>query len=279
MLFLAAISFLDDLRPLPARVRFAAHCSAAAIFLYFTAPWSDPLLHSENTAWQALLWMSLFLWLVGYTNAFNFMDGINGIAGGQGVITGFGTALLPFAVTGSISRPLQLCAAIVAGSCLGFLPHNFPRARMFMGDVGSAPLGFVLAALAVAEGAAFGWSVFVALLLLHLNYVLDTSLTLLRRLFRGDRVYEAHKEHFYQRLVRAGKSHTFTTACEMALQLVTLALAFCFLTAHDSWIRIATVLTVVAIWSGFFLYAETLFRRSQTAPAEARIFPGFTPIR
>ena len=79
----------------------------------------------------------------GYTNAFNFMDGINGIAAGQGSITAAGTALITGMAANSWDSSIVLGAVVIIGACAGFLPHNFPKARMFMGDVGSAPLGFL----------------------------------------------------------------------------------------------------------------------------------------
>ena len=93
-----------------------------------------------------------------------------------------------------------------------------------MGDVGSAPLGFLLAFLALWAAKEHGWWLLIPLALLHANFVLDTGITFVRRVLRGEKWYDAHREHFYQRLIRSGKSHAFVTGCEMGLQLLVLGL-------------------------------------------------------
>ncbi|MCX6924750.1 MAG: glycosyltransferase family 4 protein, partial [Verrucomicrobia bacterium] len=220
---LAAVSLWDDLQPLPPTVRFGGHALAALGVLH-ALDWprfSLEVASQPGVAWPApMSGLLLFLWLTGYTNAFNFMDGINGLAAGQAIVTGLGMALLGSVASGqwSVVSPPVLLSLVVAGAALGFLPHNFPNARMFMGDVGSAPLGFLLAALVIWMARGFGWWLLVPLALLHANFVLDTGITLVRRVLRGERWYDAHREHFYQRLIRAGKSHPFVTGLEMALQ-------------------------------------------------------------
>jgi UDP-N-acetylmuramyl pentapeptide phosphotransferase/UDP-N-acetylglucosamine-1-phosphate transferase len=198
---LAVLSFWDDLRPLRPAIRFGGH-ALAAIGLLYALNWprfSLDLTGQPGVAWPALVSaLFLFLWLTGYANAFNFMDGINGLAAGQAIVTGLGMALLGSVVSGqsSMVSPPVLLSLVIAGACAGFLPHNFPKARMFMGDVGSAPLGFLLAALVVWIARDYGWWLLIPLGLLHANFVLDTGLTLARRILRGERWYEAHREHF-----------------------------------------------------------------------------------
>ncbi len=258
-LLLALVSFVDDLKPVPVLIRFAAHALAAIVFLVFLAATRDFRLLPASLIPNVLLVLLLFFWIVGYTNAFNFMDGINGIAGGQAFITGLGTVLIIGCATGRWGHPLSACSLLLSGASLGFLPHNFPRARMFMGDVGSAPLGFLLSALAVSAAAEFGWDLLIPILLLHTNYILDTSITLARRSLRGERVYEAHKEHFYQRLVRAGKSHVFTTSSEMFLQILTLALLLLYVSHPGVTLHLIIGILVLLIWLIFFAYAEVVF--------------------
>jgi UDP-N-acetylmuramyl pentapeptide phosphotransferase/UDP-N-acetylglucosamine-1-phosphate transferase len=159
-----------------------------------------------------------------------------------------------------VVSPPVLLSLVIAGACAGFLPHNFPRARMFMGDVGSAPLGFLLAALVVWIARDYGWWLLIPLGLLHANFVLDTGLTLARRVLRGERWYEAHREHFYQRLIRAGKSHPFVTGLEMALQGVVLGLMVLYLHASVP-ARVGLIAVVILVWLAFFAYCERLFRR------------------
>ena len=263
---LAVLSFWDDLRPLRPAIRFGGH-ALAAIGLLYALNWprfSLDLTGQPGVAWPALVSaLFLFLWLTGYANAFNFMDGINGLAAGQAIVTGLGMALLGSVVSGqsSMVSPPVLLSLVIAGACAGFLPHNFPKARMFMGDVGSAPLGFLLAALVVWIARDYGWWLLIPLGLLHANFVLDTGLTLARRILRGERWYEAHREHFYQRLIRAGKSHPFVTGVEMALQGVVLGLMVLYLYASAP-VRAGLIALVILMWLAFFAYCERLFRRS-----------------
>lgn len=133
-----------------------------------------------------------------------------------------------------------------------------------MGDVGSASLGFLLATVALWSATACtacGTWLLVPLALLHANFVLDTSITMLRRIVRGEIWYSAHREHFYQRLVRAGKSHTFVTLVEMGLQVIVLLLMVAYLLYVGAGVRLGLIFSVIAIWLAFFCYCEMQFRR------------------
>ncbi len=262
-LALAAISFFDDLRPLSAAIRFAGHLVATAVALIaldisaatvgFSPCGGLPLP-------SAAAWALGCLWVVGYTNGFNFMDGINGIAAGQAAVTALGMALLASLTAGTFNlTPVILCIAI-SGAAIGFLPHNFPTARMFMGDVGSAPLGFLLALTALWLTQVTGFWLFIPLVLLHANFVLDTVITLFRRAVRGDTLYLPHRDHFYQRLVRSGKSHAFVTGWELGLQVVVLGLLLLY--PHANVVtRIALTVLIILLWVTFFAYCELCFRR------------------
>ena len=263
---LAALSFWDDLRPLPASMRFGGHAFAALCLVQGLGCPSVSLSLDQNVGLvlhSLPSWLLILLWITGYTNAFNFMDGINGIAAGQAAITGLGMALLGVLAgnQSSVVSPTILLSSVIAGAALGFLPHNFPSARMFMGDVGSATLGFLLAALVVWLARDFGWWLMVPMALLHANFVLDSGITLLRRILRGERWYEAHREHFYQRLVRSGKSHAFVTGLEMILQVIILALMVLYLHVSTP-ARLCLIVLVVMVWLTFFTYCERSFRRS-----------------
>jgi len=263
-LAIGVVSFCDDIRSIGAAVKFASHSAAAvAALVVLNGAGLMSVVGRAGSPWPtlALLWMLFFLWMVGYTNAFNFMDGINGLAAGQAVVTGFGTALLGGLALHDYSSPPVLWSVAIASAALGFLPHNFPQARMFMGDVGSAPLGFWLAVIALWLAMIGGAWLLIPLALLHANFVLDTGITLLRRMIRGERWYEPHREHFYQRLIRSGKSHSFVTGLEMGLQVVVLGLMLLYVVASEP-VRVSLIAVVLLIWLTFFGFCERWFRRS-----------------
>ena len=270
-LALAVVSFIDDLKSIGAAIRLGCHFLAAVAVLIALGISSITLGLSPDTGMLVPAIASGVLgclWIVGYTNAFNFMDGINGIAGGQAAITGLGMALLTALTVGEFSSPPVLLSLAIAGAALGFLPYNFPSARMFMGDVGSAPLGFLLGFLVIWLAKSAGAWLLIPLALLHANFVLDTAITLLRRVARGEQWHEAHREHFYQRLVRSGKSHAFVTGWELGLQGLVLGLMLLYLQAGVP-VRVGLIVLVVLIWLSFFAFCEISFRRSNgQRPAE-----------
>lgn len=263
---MGVVSFLDDIRPVSPTVRFSCHAFTAVFSLgVLLFPLRGQMFSSAPTALLSFgLAAVLFIWITGYTNAFNFMDGINGLAGTQAFLTGVGMALLVIHQTRQFDASIQT-ALIVSGTGLGFLPYNFPRARMFMGDVSSAPLGFLLSFLVVWLAAKHGWELLFPLALMHTNFVLDTGITLLRRILRGEKWHQPHREHFYQRLVRAKKSHAFVTLTEAGLQVTTFALLFLYIT-NGLLVKFATSAAVLLVWLGFFYYAERLFRKTQRHP-------------
>ncbi|HEX4984466.1 MAG TPA: glycosyltransferase family 4 protein [Burkholderiales bacterium] len=199
---LALASYLDDRRALPAGARLLVHLIAAGLFLWL-ADVSDSLVLLA-ALWLAIAWM---------TNLYNFMDGADGLAGGMAVI-GFGAcAAAAWQGGGPV---LALLAASVACAAAGFLVFNFPPARIFMGDVGSIPLGFLAGAVGVAGWHGGLWPLWFPLAVFA-PFVADASVTLARRLARGERVWQAHRQHYYQRLILAGWSHRRTALAEYAL--------------------------------------------------------------
>lgn len=261
---LAGVSFCDDLRSLPWKVRFGTHGLVSAAFLCALSRQGG--FEGLSVPMASGLGVVLFLFLAGYANAFNFMDGINGIAASQAAVTGLGTIAVAVAAGVSFTHPALVLAAIMAGAAAGFLPHNFPKARMFMGDVGAVFLGFGLAAIAVWIAADRGWWLLVPLGCLHANFILDTAITVARRILRGEVFHQAHREHFYQRLVRAGWSHTRVTLTEVGLQIV-VATVLTLGVAHGPWAMVWMVPVVGGVWLGFFGLCEREFRCHQAATA------------
>ena len=183
-----------------------------------------------------------FVWIVGFTNAYNFMDGIDGIAGSQAVAAGLGWMVL-----GQLSgQPaVSVLGLLLASSTLGFLGHNWPPARIFMGDVGSAFLGYTFAALAVAAVRGNPRLALAGILLVW-PFVFDTTLTLIRRLSRRENVFSAHRSHLYQRLVIAGYSHRGVTLLYAGLAVAGALLAIIWFIGSPGSATFVT-LTVIAL--------------------------------
>lgn len=199
---LAVVSFLDDRSHVPIGFRFGAHALAAGVFVLNALPDLHPL-------WQAALVLAT-MWM---TNLYNFMDGSDGLAGGMALF-GFGAYALGAWLAGD--PVMSALAGAIAAAALAFLAFNFPPAKVFMGDAGSIPLGFLAAALGLIGWRAGHWPLWFPVLAFS-PFIVDASLTLARRALRGERVWEAHKSHYYQRLVQLGWGHANTALAEYAL--------------------------------------------------------------
>jgi UDP-N-acetylmuramyl pentapeptide phosphotransferase/UDP-N-acetylglucosamine-1-phosphate transferase len=268
MVLIFLVSFVDDIRSLPSSLRFLCQSTASASVVA-ALHWRYSRLSEGGILFEALILFIQFFWLVGYTNAFNFMDGINGLAASQAVFTGAASFLLiGLGTNGWRALPAIVCLA-AAGAAAGFLPHNAFRARLFMGDVGSASLGFLLAALTLWVAQYADWYLLPPLILLHANFVLDTSITMLRRMARGERWREAHREHFYQRLIRSGLKHLTVTMIEMSLQLVVLGLLLIYLQCNTR-AKLGLIALIIAIWLGFFAWADHRFQLATERKAPNR---------
>lgn len=209
-LLIAAVSMADDRWHLPPSVRFSAHLLGAIILIVGGGVVREVSLPG-GAVWS-LGWLSspfTLFWVVGLTNAYNFMDGIDGLAGGQAVIA---AAIMAWLGQVRGVSGITLAMTVLAGSVLGFLLHNWPPAKIFMGDVGSAFLGFTFAGWAVLAGGTRSSPLpFLAWVVVLAPFVFDTVATLISRIMRRQRWYEAHREHFYQRLIRRGWSHLAVT--------------------------------------------------------------------
>jgi UDP-N-acetylmuramyl pentapeptide phosphotransferase/UDP-N-acetylglucosamine-1-phosphate transferase len=202
-LLVAGIGWCDDHRPLPAPLRLAVHAAAAALLAW-------ALLAAGAGAAVAACGFALALVLI---NVWNFMDGIDGLAASQALVAALAYAL--FAGSG----PVAWLGVALAAACAGFLPFNLPRARIFLGDVGSGALGYLLAALAAFSLQEAGWARAPLLALPLLAFGVDASLTLARRMLRGERWWEAHAQHAYQAAARR-RGHGTVTAGFLAFALV-----------------------------------------------------------
>ena len=212
----ALLSFMDDRRGISVVTRFVAHVVGAGLVTFGAKLSLSVLLPGLGPvvpAWLGAAIMLLFLvWMI---NLYNFMDGMDGFAGGMAVF-GFGSfALLGF-MAGHL--PLASISLVIAAAAGGFLLFNFPPARIFMGDAGSATLGLLAGGLSL-WGTQDGVFPFWIALLVFSPFIVDATVTLLRRLARRERVWEAHRTHYYQRLVQSGWGHRRTVLAEYALML------------------------------------------------------------
>lgn len=203
LLLLWTVSFLDDVRGLSIIWRFLAHFVAAGAFVaFYVSPGLGCV--GITLAVLAIVWM---------TNLYNFMDGSDGLAGGMALF-GFGF----YGVAAGLQGDLEfagLCWSVAAAS-LAFLFFNFHPAQIFMGDTGSIPLGFLAAAFGLLGWRAGYWSVWFPVLIFS-PFILDASATLAKRLLRGENIWQAHREHYYQRLVQMGWGHRRTALAEYVL--------------------------------------------------------------
>ncbi|MBI5724147.1 MAG: glycosyltransferase family 4 protein [Planctomycetes bacterium] len=225
----AVVGLLDDLFNLPWQIRMLFHiaAAAAAVLLLGLIP-NDLGLPFVKLALPTWLGAGLAVFfIVGFVNAFNFMDGINGLAGMQGLLGASAIGGLLLAAAGGNFGPGAIVCAAVAGGCAGFLPHNFPRAKTFLGDAGSTSLGFVLALLCVY--AACRTNLPWACTILPLGaFIYDALFTMARRLVLRQPVYHAHRDHLYQLLIRSGGSHAAVCLIQVCLMLVWSAGAFLY---------------------------------------------------
>ena len=241
----ALVSWLDDRRGVPRRIRLLVHLAAAAWVVYCFGP--VEALVPPGPSWLGFLGPVLsVLGIAWVTNLFNFMDGIDGLAAGEALTVGLAAMLLCWRVDDL--EPTWL-AALVAVAAAGFLPWNWHPARIFLGDVGSVFLGFILASLAVLTGQrgdlpAAGWLVLLGV------FVLDATVTLFRRWARGERWLEAHRSHAYQRAVQAGLTHAQVSGAVMAVNGL-LALLVWWAVARPHWAAAAygaALLLVLALY-------------------------------
>ena len=228
-LLMATIGLIDDVRGLSAVIRLAAHVVAAGVLAIGLGAWPTfvwPGLVDLDLAWAAVPLTMLFV--AGFTNAYNFMDGVDGIAGSQAVVAGVGWLTAGYAIQDPL---LAVAGAVIATASLGFLLFNWPPASIFMGDVGSSFLGFSLAALAV-YAATKSPAVGTAGILFVWPFVFDTAFTMVRRAGRRENLLEAHRSHLYQRLVLTGVTHQTATLLYATLAIVGVVVGYTV--AHES---------------------------------------------
>lgn len=248
---LLVIGLIDDKLNLSQAFRLVVHfgVTMALVWKLRIAPenWGFPL-----ETWTMPAWFAggvAVLYIMAFINFFNFMDGINGIAGAQTLFGALGMAVL-LDIGGLFDGvAVSLCMALT-GAAVGFLFWNYPRARIFMGDCGSTVLGFVLASMS-CYGASRTDVPFVAFMLPLWPFFYDATFTVLKRAARGEKIWEAHREHHYQLLIRSGWSHTVVTAL-YSVQFVTCSvLGFWYAQTDSEILRLFQLLILLGIYVGY----------------------------
>jgi UDP-N-acetylmuramyl pentapeptide phosphotransferase/UDP-N-acetylglucosamine-1-phosphate transferase len=236
---LAMVGAIDDVRTLPAPARLALQCIAVIVVLA-TLP------HDFRVLPQAPWWIeraALLLIGVWFVNLVNFMDGIDWMTVAEVVPVSSAIALLGLA--GTIPLVPSVIAAALLGAMIGFAPFNKPVAKVFLGDVGSLPIGLLLGWL-LLELAGSGH--LAAALILPLYYLLDATITLVRRIARGERFWQAHRSHFYQRATDNGFGVPAIVAHVVVVNVALAALALATIAADSpvvSLIALAAGITIV----------------------------------
>lgn len=244
-LLLGGLSFLDDRAGLPIAARFGAHAVAALALLVIAFP--------------AMPWVVVpivVLALMWFTNLYNFMDGSDGLAGGMAV-AGFGVYAVAAWQSGDAA--FATAAAGTAAAALGFLAFNFHPARVFMGDSGSIPLGFLAGAMGLLGWRDGLWPLWFPVLAFA-PFVIDASVTLARRMFRGERFWQAHRTHYYQRLVQLGWGHRRTALAEYALMLLCAGVALAVRTAGVG-IQMAGLAGCAVVLAAAGVFVDAAWRR------------------
>ncbi|HVQ60687.1 MAG TPA: glycosyltransferase family 4 protein [Burkholderiales bacterium] len=250
---LVAFSHVDDASGLPIALRLGAQTVAAAALAYGALPaLGFPVLAPIVLG---MLWM---------TNLYNFMDGSDGLAGGMTVL---GFSFLGAGAWMSGDEVLLIECAIVAAAGAAFLLVNFPPARLFMGDAGSVPLGFLAAAFSLSGWRDGDWPLWFPAAVFS-PFIADATLTLVKRAVSGERVWEAHNKHYYQRLVRMGWGHRRTALAEYALMAACGGTALWAL-REPLYLQACALLGLVALQAALALWIDSAWRRSEKQTIES----------
>jgi len=243
---LMVISFVDDIRTLPAGPRLIAHALAAAIARAGLPP--DPIALPDGPVWFWIDRAGALVALIWFLNLYNFMDGIDGITGVETASLGLGLAVVTGLTGMAMAAPVGWTGLVLAGAALGFLFWNWHPAKLFLGDVGSVPLGLLtgVALFGLAQAGALA-----AALILPLVYAVDATATLLVRARRGEKVWQAHRTHAYQRAVQAGLSHAAVSRRIAGWNVILLLVALTTL-GQPAWLQ-ALQVAAALLATGAFL--------------------------
>jgi len=263
---LAGVSLWDDRHEVSPIVRLLTHGAAAVLVMWAgdltISRFSMPFFGVVTLGWTSYAFT--FLFFVWMTNLYNFMDGMDGFAGGM-TLVGFG--FLGALGLSEGAAGLGVLALIIAAAAAGFLAFNYPPARIFMGDAGAVPLGFFAAALAVKGNRDNVIGLWVPVLIFS-PFIVDATVVLVRRMLKGKRIWEAHREHYYQRLVLAGWSHRRTVWVEYLLMASWGVVAFVYKWLGEAG-HVAVLALGVTVYLAFGIGVGVIERRNE-APRRLR---------
>ncbi|MEO8385647.1 MAG: glycosyltransferase family 4 protein [Betaproteobacteria bacterium] len=266
---LALVSFLDDRAHLPVALRLAAHIAAAIFMVYSwtiyfslgSPPGARHTLVLLASPFAALALVAAICWM---TNLYNFMDGANGLAGGMALIGFGGFAVAASMTSGEDGAAMAAAAAALSGAALGFLIFNFPAGRVFMGDTGSVAIGFLAAALAIEGCLKVLWPWWFGVLAFS-PFIVDATATLFKRIAKREKVWMAHRQHYYQRLILSGWSHRRTVISYYFLMLGSTGSA---LAAQNSHFLYPIVSFWVITYASLLVYLEWRFYKQEKDKTE-----------
>jgi Fuc2NAc and GlcNAc transferase len=227
---IAWLGWRDDLHSLSPRLRFTVQGIVAAISIYGLGYFKSVTIPMLGELQLGVIGIVItFLWIIGLTNAYNFMDGIDGMAGGVALSAGIGWMWL----ASNMDNPFTfwIALAITAGS-LGFLGHNWSPAKIFMGDVGSTFLGYSFAVLPLLSSDQSGDALMLGTLLMW-TIIMDAGVTFIGRLIKREHVFAAHRSHLYQRLVIVGYKHETVSSLYILLTLLAGLLSYEWSQGHQ----------------------------------------------
>lgn len=251
-LALALLSWLDDLHTLGAGIRFLLQFLAVGISLYVMPNPEGGYLGGVLPIWieKCLLGIG-WVWFI---NLFNFMDGIDGISGVEIATIALGISLIAY--LNSLDFKYVQSGLVFCAAAIGFLRWNWHKAQIFMGDVGSVPIGFMLGWLLILLA---GEGFIIAALILPLYYLADATITLLKRAKRGEKIWQAHREHYYQKATQSGLSHD-----QVALRILFLniLLIFCTYFALIGY-AIPALIGAICLVSGLLFHFKQCFEKSR----------------
>ncbi|WP_225721233.1 MraY family glycosyltransferase [Candidatus Vallotiella sp. (ex Adelges kitamiensis)] len=236
-LLLSALSQIDDCRGLSARVRFAAHLVAVSM-----------LVITYRVPMPGLILIIIVFFLAWTVNLYNFMDGADGLAGGM-TLLGFGGYTVGALISKQSDVQLSMACSAVTGAAAGFLLFNFHPAKVFLGDSGSIPLGFLAGAFGYWGYKGGVWPAWFPMLT-FLPFIGDASVTLIKRVMRRELFWIPHREHYYQRMVRSGLGHTITVLiwyCVIAVGIIFSVIALRFDPIYQWIIVMGWILVIIVI--------------------------------